>query len=639
VGKLEQIHPILLVEGDTAHAKLVQRYLEEADLLNCKPTYAESFGEARQLLTEGRDYAAILLDLNLPDSQGFETLERFLLLFPNQNIIVMTGQSDRELGVQAVKAGAQDFLLKDELDAPKLSKSLRYSIERSSILNRLEETQRLAHIGYWECSPSEHFFSGSEELYRIIGRPYPQLLSCEELMSGKPPYTLFVDLQEASRQQGKVQKDTWITREDGQRRYVSVFCKANRLSNGAYNFYGIIQDITERKQAQELKKARNLAEQEAKVREEFIASISHEMRTPMNAIVGMSNLLRKTPLNGEQRESVMAIQQSSSILLGIVNDILEVSSLQRHQPRFEHKVFRLPCLLADLVGVMKYRAREKGLALKLDISPEVPEYLVGDPLRLNQVLYNLVGNAIKFTEWGRVSISVSLMKTEGHRVELRYTITDTGIGISRDKLALIFEAFTRVPIGNRPQEGTGLGLAIAQKIVEFQGGRIQVESEAGSGSRFYFDLWFGVSTAEQLLPPKQKDSALPSDQAFTLLIAEDHKMNQVVARKTLEQQWANARILVADNGQEAIDHLKREPIHLVLMDIQMPVLDGLEATRIIRQEMEAPVNKVPILAMTAHANFKKNGAATELGFDGVILKPFEPGQLFSAIEQCLLVES
>jgi len=638
--KLGKVHPILLVEDDEAYARLVQVYLANNDLLQCTITHCRELQEAQDYLRSGKSCAAILLDLSLPDSHGFETLERLLLESPKLNVIVMTGQSDKQLGVEAVQAGAQDFLIKGNFDAEELAKSLRYSIERSSILNRLEETQRLSRIGHWECSPSEHFFFGSEELYRIIGRPYHEHLTCEELQNGKGAYSIFRQLQQEAMEKGKVQKDTWIELPDGNKRYVSALCTANELSNGEHTFYGIIQDITERKQTQELKKARNLAQHTAKVREQFIASISHEMRTPMNAILGMSNLLRQTSLDGEQQEYVEAIKQSSDILLGIINDILQMSIIQNDKLRFNHKPFSLPELLRNLMNVMKYKAREKGLSFELEQAEGLPPSIRGDALRLNQILYNLVGNAIKFTKAGYVRLQVRILEEEARRIHLEFSVIDSGIGIAPEERRKIFETFARIPAGEQVYEGTGLGLSIAKNLVERQGGRMQVESTLGKGSHFFFDLWF---EKEQSTPSasgsKGSGAELSPELSFKLLLVEDHKMNQMVARRTLEKQYPKVEVLVADNGQQALELLAKQPVDLILMDIQMPVLDGFATASIIRRDMPPAIARIPILAMTAHANFEQSKEVALNGIDGVVLKPFEPQQLFAAIEQHLNTEN
>ncbi|MCB0584735.1 MAG: response regulator [Phaeodactylibacter sp.] len=639
ISKLETPHKILLIEDDLNYAHLVELMLSDAEQLNCSIIHYNTLAEGIAFLSQNdaREVAAVLLDLSLPDSKGFDTLERLIPQFPNLNIIVLTGLDDKGLGVKAVRAGAQDFLVKGYFDDGQLAKALRYSIARNNILRRLEETQHAAHIGNWECSPLDHYFTASEETYRIFGLPTRRPFSCEDLMQPACPFFILLNLQDEAQQQGKVQKDIWISRADGKKRYLATTCTANRLSNGAYLFNGIIQDITERKQAQELKKARDLAQHTAKIREHFIAGISHEMRTPMNAILGLSNLLAQTRLDEEQAGYVYSIKQSSEVLLGIINDILQAATIQNNKIQIEKKNFQLSALLHNVVEVMKHKGQEKGLSLSHQLGAGIPETLKGDALRINQVLYNLVGNAIKFTDRGFVKIVIGLLEEKENQVHLHFEVIDSGIGIEKKELETVFEAFSRVPQAGRLYEGTGLGLPIARRLIEAQGGKIGVESTPGEGSCFFFNLWLEKGEPEQHQPLlNQQDSRpLSLDSAFRLLLVEDHKLNQAVARKTLEKKWKNIEVLVAENGEEAIQLLRQQPVDIVLMDLQMPIRDGYSATKYIRQNLPAPMCKVPILAMTAHAHISQDGSFRRHGLDDYVLKPFEPEQLFRKIEHYL----
>lgn len=633
-AKIEKTHQILLIEDDPVFARLVQVYLSDVELLNCTITHVSNLADGiAELKQHPNNYAAVLLDLSLPDSRGFTTLETLLYQFPKLNVIVMTGQNDKSLGVEAVKAGAQDFLVKGEFNEDGLAKSLRFSIERSSILNRLEETQQMARIGHWECSPSEHYFSGSEELYRIFCRPFHHKITCGDILKKEGMFSIFLKLQDQALADKKAQIDTWIRPENGSPRFVTMICTSAMLSNGEAFFNGIIQDITERKQAQELKKERDVAEQAAKVREQFIASISHEMRTPMNAILGMSNLLIETPLITEQFEYVDAIKRSSDLLLGIISDILDMSTIQNDKVVIARKSFSLGELLCSLMSVLRYKAREKRLKFELNIDADVPQTLVGDALRLNQIMYNLVGNAIKFTEKGEVELRVANRGQEADRVKLLFEVRDTGVGIPEGQQDKIFETFVRVPVADKIYEGTGLGLSIAKELVERQGGRLQVESTQGKGSRFFFELWLDYT--KQPAMPRRVATKVPEDLSFSLLIVEDHKMNQIVAQRTIQKKWPNVQVEVADNGRVALDILESKSIDLVLMDIQMPVLDGIETLKIIRNQMPEPLASLPVLAITAHANIAQQAQFQQIGFNDHVFKPFEPEQLFAAVERQL----
>lgn len=744
-------------------ARLVEIYLQESDLQNCEVVNKITLADGMAALGSGEEYEAVLLDLSLPDSRGVETLEKLLARFPQNNIIVLTGIADKELGLRAVKAGAQDFLVKGAFDSDHLAKSLRFSIERNKVLKRLEETQRIASIGSWEYFPATKTLNASDEVFRIFGCPVTkQPLHEDEFAAEDCPLAVLKALHSDADREGKIKRDLKIRQQSGQYRYVSVQCLAHVDADGNTVITGIIQDITERKlaeqesakskeryqeiftqskdalficdlggklidfnqatsslfglspeelhelpdihahyypverknefllklksqhavknyeitvahksgevreclvsaniivtddsvgyncilrdvteqrQAEKLRKSRDLADQSARMKEQFLASISHEMRTPMNAILGMSNILLQTPLNHEQKNLVDSIKQSSGILLGVVNDILEVSAIQNGKLIFENKPFDLHELLNNLINVMQYKAQEKDLYLEVILGADVPRFIGGDKLRLNQVLYNLVGNAIKFTDVGYVKVYVHKLFDVGTGVQLKFVIEDTGIGIPEEKIEAVFETFTRIRQKDRVFEGTGLGLSICKNLVELQGGKISATSVVGSGSQFFFDLIFDVAEKLEENPDSQKPQIqeLEPDASFSLLLVEDHKMNQLVAKKTLERRWKNIGITIADNGQVAIDLLRQHAYDLILMDIQMPVMDGYEATRYIRDHFPPEKARTPILTMTAHAHIAKDEKFKEYGMDDFVLKPFEPEDLFYKISKYVML--
>lgn len=755
---LASMNKVLLIEDNPGDARLVEIFLSESDLQHCEVINKTTLSAGLETLGRGEEFAAILLDLTLPDSRGFETLEKLVAQFPQNNIIVLTGLADKDIGLKAVKAGAQDFLIKGAFDSESLAKSLRYSIERNKVLKRLEETQRIANIGNWEYYPGTETLSASDEVYRIFGcSPKKMPVQKDTLLQDECPLSVLHQIHELAAINGEIKKDLKIRQKNGAYRYVFVQCIAHRGDEDELVFQGIIQDITERKlaeqemiksreryqeiftqsrdalfictldgkfidfnqatldlfgytkeellelkdahqlyyplerknefilklknqkaikdyeinvahksgevrecmvtaniivtddfvgyncimrdvtelrQAEKLRKARDLARQSAQMKEQFVASISHEMRTPMNAILGMSNILLQMDLGLEQMNLVNSIKQSSEILLGVVNDILEISAIQNGKIVFDNEPFDLQELLNNLVNVMQYKAQEKDLYLEVILNPEIPRIIKGDKLRLNQVLYNLVGNSIKFTDQGFVKVYVKKLHDILDNVQLQFIVEDTGIGIPEDKIEAIFETFTRIRQKDRVYEGTGLGLSICKNLVELQGGKIGATSTVGKGSVFYFDLIF--ETAEELTQPTVPEAHIPllsPDAAFRLLLVEDHKMNQMVARKTLERKWNNIQITIADNGQIAIDLLKKEDFDLVLMDIQMPVMDGYEATHYIREHFPSEKASVPILAMTAHAHVAKDEKFREYGMNDFVLKPFEPDDLFYKISK------
>lgn len=624
---------ILIIEDDHSYARLVEIWLSESELLHFSISNAATLAEGFEKLDQANNFDAVLLDLSLPDSHGFVTLEKLINRHPNLNIIVLTGRMDVELGMRAVKSGAQDFLIKGEFGSKELAKSLLYSIERSSILSRLEEAQKIAQVGHWECNPSERHFYASNAVYRIFGLDIHEPFNFEQLIDGDTPFQILLDIGAEAIEKGELDKDILLERVDGQQRFVSLHCKPIHIKENDYVFHGVIQDLTERKQAEELKRQHELAEQTAKVREQVIASVSHEMRTPMNAILGMSNLLRGTVLSEEQQSFVNSIHHSSELLMGIINDILQISELHHKVLLIDAQPFSIYEMLSHLKEVMEEKADRKGLQFTIEVQESLNERMLGDKTRLSQILYNLVGNAIKFTDEGTVSLGVKAIQQHGNSQKLRFTVKDSGIGIPLDKQKHVFEPFTRLHQKGRVTEGTGLGLTITKQLVEAQGGRISLKSEEGVGATFFVDLTFG-KIDEGVVHKKLEQEGVKWDQdlAFRVLIVEDHLMNQVVVKKTLQQQWSQIEIVIANHGKEAIEYLQQEKVFdIILMDLQMPVMDGFETAKFIREQMPDPVARLPILAMTAHAHISEGEKYKEFGMNDYLLKPFDPQQLFEKI--------
>ncbi len=380
-----------------------------------------------------------------------------------------------------------------------------------------------------------------------------------------------------------------------------------------------------------LKKAKNDAENLTKAEEKFLVNMSHEIRTPMNAIIGFTNLILKTPLSDEQKQYIDAVKTSGENLLVIINDILDFSKMQSGKISLEQINFRLSQAMSIVTEFMLPKSIEKSIKLSMSIEKNIPDHLIGDPTRLNQILLNLVSNAIKFTEKGEVKTTVSLLSDDNKIIDLKFSVKDTGIGIPKEKLTSIFEEFTQAADDTtRKYGGSGLGLAIVKQLVEMQGGEISVDSEVGARSTFSFNLKF----KKNLHPDKKEDSFheegnIPHVDGLNILLVEDNVLNQVLAKKVLSD-W-NWNVEVAENGLEAIEKLKKQNFDIVLMDIQLPEMDGYEATRRIRKDFSPPKCDIPIMAMTAHAMFSEEEKCRAAGMNGYISKPFDTKILYSRI--------
>jgi len=385
------------------------------------------------------------------------------------------------------------------------------------------------------------------------------------------------------------------------------------------------------KSEQQILKAKNIAEQAKEAQELFLANTSHEIRTPMNGIIGMTHQLMDTDLTQEQQEYIDAIQESSNNLLVIINDLLDLSKIRAGKMVFEKRVFKLDDVFKNLMHSLQYRLNEKNLNLSSEIDNSIPEYILGDSVRLSQILLNLAGNALKFTEKGFVKLHATLQSETENTVKILFSVNDSGIGIPKEKLKTIFDSFTQVNAKTtKKYGGTGLGLSIAKQLIEQQGGEISVQSKLHEGSQFSFVLEFNKAKKSNIEIIKGTKSSIPSAifNNIKVLIVDDNKINQRVAALTL-QKW-KAKCEFADDAKTAFNLLKNKNFDLILMDISMPDIDGLEATEIIRTE----INKtIPIIAITASALVGEKERSLAAGMNDYISKPFHPDELFNKIKQ------
>ncbi|MBJ6143360.1 response regulator [Hymenobacter sp. BT559] len=384
----------------------------------------------------------------------------------------------------------------------------------------------------------------------------------------------------------------------------------------------------------ELLVARDAAEASRRAKAQFLANMSHEIRTPMNAVIGLTNLLQNTQPTREQAEYLTAIGSSSQNLLVILNDILDSSKMEAGKLTLEQIPFRLPDAVRRLSTMFRYAADSKGLQLQVEVAPKVPAAVLGDPTRLQQVLVNLVSNALKFTRQGSVTVHVSLgipPAPDAEHVALRFAVQDTGIGIAATKLNAIFEDFSQANASTtREFGGTGLGLSIARNLVQLHGGQLNVRSIEGVGSEFFFELTYPIADAT-LAQPEVHAGPLPAfEPALRVLVAEDNELNQLVARKTLEN-W-NVQVVIATNGRLAVEQATQatEPFDAVLMDVQMPELDGYAATRALR-EFFPDERRLPIIGLTASVLPEDRGLALAAGMNDTLAKPFDPALLHARL--------
>ncbi len=410
---------------------------------------------------------------------------------------------------------------------------------------------------------------------------------------------------------------------------------------GKYFFSGFIRDITDRKKAeQDLISAKQEAEQAQLAEQQFLANMSHEIRTPMNAVIGMTHLLYETNPTEAQKEYLDSLRFSADSLMGIISNILDLSKIEANELEFEQRTFNLLELLKSLQQTFQFKVREKPISVVLDMDPKIKNHLIGDSVRLNQILTNLLGNASKFTNKGTIGVKAKLVAATGGQYIIQFQVHDTGIGIEKDSIDKIFENFKQADVKiTRKFGGTGLGLTIVKNLVELQGGSIEVESTEGKGSVFNIVLPFkdsGVLQTEVSIKEDSENQISEILKDTTILVVEDNLMNQKLIKKILEL-W-NCDFEVASNGFIALEKTRQRKFDIILMDIHMPEMDGCETTRKIRENSEDLNQDTVIIALTAAALLDEKNRALESGMNDFLTKPFSPKQLKVHLGKWLNVE-
>ncbi|HVW60188.1 MAG TPA: PAS domain S-box protein [Puia sp.] len=486
-----------------------------------------------------------------------------------------------------------------------------------------------------------------EGKYRIVNRRFLEVLQLkEEQVINHTDYDFcdrikaddYRSMDEMVIQTGRsIEIEEQITTPGGPFHMLLIKFPLRDNDNNIVGISGIATDMTERVHyQQQLIAAKTEAEGARKMQEQFLANMSHEIRTPMNGIRGMTNLLLETKLAPQQKEFAAIISRSVDNLLVIINDILDFSRIKAGKLSIEKIDFRLRDVITNVQSLFRHRIRKKGLRFHLDMDPAIPEWLQGDPHRLNQVLINLVGNAVKFTEKGSISLKVARKEQEEPKqLALSFTVADTGVGIPEESLPYIFESFSQAGLDiSRRYGGTGLGLAICHQLLELQGGDISVTSSEGEGTIFTFMLSFGyaeiVNITHQITHPLHDFAGSFTDRSF--LVVEDNPVNQKLMDYVLRK--TGARVALADNGEQAIRYLKGNEYDLIVMDLQMPGMDGYETTKYIRGSLQL---RTPIMAMTANAINGEQIRCLQAGMNDYMSKPFDFKEFYIRIAELLRI--
>lgn len=639
-------YKILLVEDDLVDQIAFKRMVKRGKL-NYDFQIAASLREAKEYLTT-KTYELVITDYQLGDGNAVALFD-YLKSTP---FIFATGGGDEEIAVKALKAGAFDYLIKDQ--ERNYLKVLPLTIENAIKRSKMNERLRLLESVIVNANDAVVIASADREVPEImyVNQAFMEMSGYTETEVAQKRFGIFVGEQtdrvevqrisQAFQNSESVKSELIFYRKDNTPYWVGISIVPLKDKHGeTTHFVSIQRDITERKETEKaLIEAREAAEQARLAESQFLANMSHEIRTPMNAVIGMTHLLMDSQPDSKQLEYINALKFSADSLMGIISDILDLSKIEAGKLDFEQKQFNLYDLLHSLQKAFKFKLKEKQLDVVFKLTEAIENDVIGDPTRLNQILTNLLGNAGKFTLEGEVGVKLSVLDQNDARYLLKFEVYDTGIGIEEDKLDLVFENFKQANSQiHRKFGGTGLGLPIVKNLVELQGGEITISSVIGQGTTFAVVLPFtnsGIHSEISNLDDDVMGNQLLDDDALKdakILIAEDNMMNQKLISEIMKKWECDYEI--AGDGMMAVKRLKQQKYDIVLMDVNMPKMNGYDAAKTIRNDTSSPNNQVPMIALTAAALQSEKEKVFSSGMNEFVSKPFVPAHLKKVMIQLL----
>jgi PAS domain S-box-containing protein len=634
---------ILIVDDREENIIALEALLKRDDIRIFSTT---SPNEALKIAWEN-NIAIALVDVQMPEMDGFELVEMLKSNPRTKDILVIFVTAISKEAKYAVKgfgAGAVDYLYKPldpYITSAKVDSFIQLARSQAEVRLKNEELQNYALV----VKNSADIICALDAFNLRIQSINPAI---EKIMGYKPAEIIgksIVDLAVLQDQPGFRKKLGEIIKDNlgfsvfefqfqtFDQRMIWAECRASYRNK---TIFLNISDVSPQKSYQEqLIKSKEAAEYGKKIKETFLANMSHELRTPVNGIIGLSDLLRKTNLTDQQSNMIDLLQVSSQSLLGVINDVLDISKIEAGKfsiVRAPNNIHKISKSVHDL---LKFKADEKDIELILEIDPEVPEYIMADSLRINQILMNLLSNAIKFTDRGYVKLKVAVTQKHQEKVKLKFSVEDSGIGIATDRLSKIFDSFEQADEETSAKYGgTGLGLAIVKKLIELKGGELTVSSQIGKGSVFSFTNWYDKAQKPQqeTIVNSQQEGMQPFD-GVRILVAEDNLVNQFMLSKMLKD-W-HIEVDIVDNGRKVLEKLADGNYDLILMDTHMPEMNGYQTAKSIRVDFEEPVRSIPIISLSASSFDHEQQQALSAGMNDVLPKPFLPHQLHQKITEQL----
>ncbi|WP_428330747.1 response regulator [Mucilaginibacter sp.] len=633
---------ILIVDDREENIIALKALLERDDIRIFSTT---SPNEGLKLAWENQISIA-LVDVQMPEMDGFEFVEMLKSNPRTKDILVIfvtAISKDAKYAVKGFGAGAIDYLYKPLdpfITSAKVDSFIQLAQYQADIKQKNEELQNFAVV---VKNSADIICSVDAQDFRIrnINPAVEKILGfTPKELTGKSIIDLAVDEQQTAfrAKLGEIIKENLSSSvfefqfNTFSKRSIWVEC---RVAYQNKILFLNISDISPQKSYQnELIRSKETAEHGKKVKETFLANMSHELRTPVNGIIGLSNLLRKTELNEQQSSMIDLLEISSQSLLGVINDVLDISKMEAGKFNIVRSANNVHDLIRAVYGLLKFKADENNIEFLLDIAPDVPVHLLVDSLRLNQILMNLLSNAIKFTERGYVKLKVSVQQKLNDQVKIKFAVEDSGIGILKSKLSTIFDSFEQADEDTAAKYGgTGLGLAIVKRLAELKGGELTVSSDVGKGSVFSFINWYTVVSKPKEKVVSKTEGVLEAFDNVSILVAEDNLVNQFMLAKMLKD-W-DIEVEMVDNGRKVIDKLRANNYDLILMDTHMPELNGYETAKTIRIDFEGAKRSIPIISLSAASFDYEQQEAILAGMNDVLSKPFQPRELHAMISKLL----